>query len=42
MEATMVSDVTMRRRIPMRAIRAVAKRIAAKFQPEKIIRRRPI
>jgi len=37
MEATRVSDVKMRRRIPMRAIRAVAERIAVKFQPEKII-----
>jgi predicted nucleotidyltransferase len=37
MEAIMVSDIKMRRRIPMRAIRAVAKRIAVKFQPEKII-----
>ena len=37
MEATRVSDVKMRRRIPMRAIRAVAERIAVKFRPEKII-----
>jgi predicted nucleotidyltransferase len=37
MEATKVSNVNERRRIPMRAIRAVVKQIAVKFQPEKII-----
>jgi len=37
MAATKVPKVNERRRIPMRAIRAVAKQIAEKFQPEKII-----
>jgi predicted nucleotidyltransferase len=36
-EATKVPNVNERRRIPMRAIRAVVKQIAEKFQPEKII-----
>jgi predicted nucleotidyltransferase len=36
-EAIEVPNVNERRRIPMRAIRAVVKQIAAKFQPEKII-----
>ncbi len=37
MEATKVPNVSERRRIPMRAIRAVVKQIAERFQPEKII-----
>jgi predicted nucleotidyltransferase len=37
MAATKVPKVNERRRIPMRAIRAVVKQIAEKFQPEKII-----
>ena len=37
MHTTRVPTVNERRRIPMRAIRAVAKRIADKFQPERII-----
>jgi len=37
MKATKAPNVTQRRRIPMRAIHAVAKQIAEKFQPEKII-----
>jgi len=37
LEATKVPNVNERRRIPMRAIRAVVKQIAEKFQPEKII-----
>jgi predicted nucleotidyltransferase len=37
MEATKVPNVNERRRIPMRAIRAVVQQIAEKFQPEKII-----
>lgn len=37
MATTQVSNVNEWRRIPMRAIRAVAKRIAEKFHPEKII-----
>jgi predicted nucleotidyltransferase len=37
MAATKVPNVNERRRIPMRAIRAVVKQIAKKFQPEKII-----
>lgn len=37
MEATRVPNVSERRRIPMRAIRAVVKQIAERFQPEKII-----
>jgi predicted nucleotidyltransferase len=37
MAATKVTNVNERRRIPMRAIRAVVKQIAEKFQPEKII-----
>jgi predicted nucleotidyltransferase len=37
MAATKVPKVNERRRIPMRAIRAVVEQIAEKFQPEKII-----
>ena len=37
MEATTVPNVNERRRIPMRAIRAVVTQIAERFQPEKII-----
>lgn len=37
MEAIEVPNVNERRRIPMRAIRAVVKQIAEKFQPEKIV-----
>ncbi len=37
MEATKIPNINERRRIPMRAIRAVVKQIAEKFQPEKII-----
>jgi predicted nucleotidyltransferase len=37
MAATKVPNVNERRRIPMRAIRAVVKQIAEKFQPERII-----
>jgi len=37
MAATKVPKVSERRRIPMRAIRAVVQQIAEKFQPEKII-----
>jgi predicted nucleotidyltransferase len=37
MVATKVPKVNERRRIPMRAIRAVVQQIAEKFQPEKII-----
>jgi len=37
MEATGLSNFNEQRRIPMRAIRAVARRIADKFQPERII-----
>ena len=37
MHTTRVPTVNERRRIPIRTIRAVAKRIAEKFQPEKII-----
>jgi predicted nucleotidyltransferase len=37
MKATKVPNLNERRRIPMWAIRAVAKQIAEKFQPEKII-----
>jgi predicted nucleotidyltransferase len=37
MAATKVPKVNERRRIPMRAIRAVVQQIAEKFQPEKII-----
>jgi len=37
MAATKVPNVNERRRIPMRAIRALVKQIAEKFQPEKII-----
>jgi len=37
MKATRVPNVNEHRRIPIRAIRAVAKQIAEKFQPEKII-----
>jgi predicted nucleotidyltransferase len=37
MKAIEVPNVNERRRIPMRAIRAVVKQIAEKFQPEKII-----
>jgi predicted nucleotidyltransferase len=36
-EATKVLNVNERRRIPMRAIRAVVEQIAERFQPEKII-----
>jgi predicted nucleotidyltransferase len=36
-EATKVPNVNERRRIPMRAIRAVVEQIAERFQPEKII-----
>jgi predicted nucleotidyltransferase len=36
-ETTHMSHVNEHQRIPMRAIRAVAEKIAAKFQPEKII-----
>ncbi len=37
MEATGVTNVNERRRIPMQAIRAVVEQIVEKFQPEKII-----
>ena len=37
MDATRVANINERRRIPMRAIRAVVRQIAEKFQPEKII-----
>jgi len=37
MKAIEVPNINERRRIPMRAIRAVVKQIAEKFQPEKII-----
>ena len=37
MAATKIPKVNERRRIPMRAIRAVVQQIAEKFQPEKII-----
>lgn len=37
MDATKVANINERRRIPMRAIRAVVQQIAEKFQPEKII-----
>ena len=37
METTKIPNVNERRRIPMRAIRAVVKQIAEGFQPEKII-----
>ena len=37
MATTKVPKVNERRRIPMRAIRAVVQQIAEKFQPEKII-----
>jgi predicted nucleotidyltransferase len=37
MDATRVANINERRRIPMRAIRAVVQQIAEKFQPEKII-----
>jgi predicted nucleotidyltransferase len=37
MKATEVPNVNERCRIPMRAIRAVVKQIAEKFQPEKVI-----
>jgi len=37
MAATKLPNINQRRRIPMRAIRAVVKQIAEKFQPEKII-----
>ena len=37
MNATRIPNINERRRIPMRAIRAVVQQIAEKFQPEKII-----
>ena len=37
METTKIPNVNERRRIPMRAIRAVVDQIVTKFQPEKII-----
>ena len=37
MEAVKVPNINERKRIPMRAIRAVVKQIVEKFQPEKVI-----